>query len=667
MFYRIILRNARRNIKSYLIYFITLLTIVCLFYSFNSISDQKAFSNMSSFTGGLVEQTSKSIQLLSYFIAIVLGVVVIYANRFLLTKRKKELGIYILLGLPKKKLSFMIVCESLLVGFVAVVLGILIGILFSQLLSIIALSLFVVDLNQYQFVFSSSALIQTLIIFCIIYLTVLIFNVLAISKVQLLELFLAERKNQKMLQTGKLVPVIMTFIALALDTVAVCLLGNNNTFPKIKICIVIFILFTAGTILLFYALFTVLGFLVQKYQKVYFRGLNAFLFRQVNGKIRTNFFSQAIVCGMLVCTLAFLATGISMAVTMNQSAKRFTPYDMCVLCYTPDKIKKDVYHELAADNFPIKDITKDYFEFTFYKCDFTYGKFLNVEKEDLWDIDQQIEDRKVSCVSLSDYNKYLKFNGKKQIKLDNGECIINCNYKGTKKFVEKRIKQNPSLTIAGQKLKINKRISEEVIYMTSVENNDRGTIIVPDNICSGLNKHEGVICADFKKDVDVKNVQSELASLVERSDRYGYTMKSMICDIYFGMQAMESLVYSYIGLVCLLICVALLALKQVTEITDNVHRYKLLSEIGAGSTLLNHTLAKQILIFFISPLIIAGLYSVFIIAKVLRVIETYLNMTLNRNMFGVIAIVVVIYALYYLVTYKSCKTIIAGSMYTEKR
>lgn len=667
MFYRIILRNTKRNIKSYMIYFITLVMIVCLFYSFNSIGEQKAFSSLGSVTGGLLEQTSKTIQLLSYFISVVLGVVVIYANRFLLTKRKKELGIYILLGLPKKKLSFMIVCESLLVGAVAVVLGLFVGMFFSQLLSLVSLRLFAVNLEQYKIVFSLRALIQTLVVFCIIYCTVLIFNILMISKVRLLELFLAERKNQKMRQNGKVIRTIMTLLAVGLDVIAVLLMGNNHTFPNKKVCVVICVLFAVGTLLLFYSLFSVLGMMVQKHQKSYYKGLNAFLFRQVNGKVRTNFFMQSVVCGMLVCTLTFLATGISMALTMNQSAKKFTPYDMCILCYTPDNLKEDVFHELTDDHFPIKEIASDHFEITFYKCDLVFREFLNTEEKELWDIDKQIIDRKVSCISLSDYNKCREFKGKKAVKIGDTECLINCNYKGTKKFVKRRIETEPSLQIAGQQFTINKKISDEVLYMTSVENNDRGTIVLSDSVCAKLNKYERVICTNFKKDTDVDFIQKEIDNLVSKSEKYGYTMKYSICEVYFGIQAMECIVYSYVGIVCLLICVAMLALKQVTEISENVYRYKLLDQIGTGRKLLYATLAKQILIFFVSPLIIAGLYGIFIINKILKVTETYLNVTLNRNMFGVIGVVIVIYGVYYLITYKSCKNIIIGSLQAEKR
>lgn len=99
--FKLIFRNVHKNIRDYLIYFLTLTLSVSLFYAFNSISDQPAFSDMG-ITGSLLyDQLGILLSALSVVIAVVLAFLIIYANQFLLKRRKKELGVYMVLGMKK--------------------------------------------------------------------------------------------------------------------------------------------------------------------------------------------------------------------------------------------------------------------------------------------------------------------------------------------------------------------------------------------------------------------------------------------------------------------------------------------------------------------------------------------------------------------------------------
>ena len=153
-FFKLIIKNVHKNLRDYLIYFLTLMLAVSLFYAFNSISDQPAFLEMSMTRALLYEQLGKMISALSVVISIVLAFLIIYANQFLLKRRKKELGIYMMLGMKKGRISRIFAGETLCVGVIALGVGLIFGFILSQGASLIALKLFAIELDKYQLVFS---------------------------------------------------------------------------------------------------------------------------------------------------------------------------------------------------------------------------------------------------------------------------------------------------------------------------------------------------------------------------------------------------------------------------------------------------------------------------------------------------------------------------------
>ena len=173
---KLIFRNVCKNIRDYLIYFLTLTLSVSLFYAFNSISDQPAFSNMGMTGTLLYRQLGIMLSTLSTMIAVVLAFLILYANQFLLKRRKKELGVYMMLGMKKGRISRLFAGETLCVGIIALGTGLLLGFFFSQGFSLIALRLFAINLEKFRIVFSAGALRQTVLCFTIIFFIVMLFN-----------------------------------------------------------------------------------------------------------------------------------------------------------------------------------------------------------------------------------------------------------------------------------------------------------------------------------------------------------------------------------------------------------------------------------------------------------------------------------------------------------
>ena len=182
MYSKIAIKNVRKSFKDYSIYFLTLTLAICIFYSFNSIESQKALMEMNASTKSHVEMLKNMISYMSVFVSVILCSLILYANNFLVKKRNKELGIYMTLGMEKVKISKILVFETIIVGIVSLVSGLILGLLVSQGLSILLLKLFEFNMSEYNFVISISSIIKTIVYFGIMFLLVMIFNTYIISK-----------------------------------------------------------------------------------------------------------------------------------------------------------------------------------------------------------------------------------------------------------------------------------------------------------------------------------------------------------------------------------------------------------------------------------------------------------------------------------------------------
>ncbi|MDL0253020.1 FtsX-like permease family protein, partial [Clostridioides difficile] len=174
MYSKIAIKNVRKSFKDYSIYFLTLTLAICIFYSFNSIESQKALMEMNASTKSHVEMLKNMISYMSVFVSVILCSLILYANNFLVKKRNKELGIYMTLGMEKVKISKILVFETIIVGIVSLVSGLILGLLVSQGLSILLLKLFEFNMSEYNFVISISSIIKTIVYFGIMFLLVMI-------------------------------------------------------------------------------------------------------------------------------------------------------------------------------------------------------------------------------------------------------------------------------------------------------------------------------------------------------------------------------------------------------------------------------------------------------------------------------------------------------------
>ena len=659
---KLIIKNVRKNIRDYLIYFLTLMISVSVFYAFNSISDQSAFSEMGMTKTLLYDQLGILLSTLTVLIAVVLAFLIIYANQFLLKRRKKELGLYMVLGMKKGRISRIFAGETFCVGVIALVTGLCLGVALSQGISLVALKLFAIELSKFQLVFSMGAFQKTALCFVVIFLLVMTFNVWSVSSVQLIDLLTAGRKNETSQNRSRLLPVLLFLVSLACILSSGVMFYRNGILPsrENRSFQVAGILLVAGTFLFFYSLSTVFVQILRANSNVYLRGLNTFLVRQIGSKIRTNYFIMTIVCGLLTVTICAVSVGVSTALAMNELSGSATPYDLNVLSNVSMDGDSSILEYLASKDADLSSYAENMEQISIYEADFTYGSLFEGQNVELWPIDEGISDSGVSVLAVSDFNRALKMQGKEPVALTENQYLLNCNYKGTFQYVEKALESHAVFVLAGIPLqRASDTVLEETYFMTSVGNNDRGSLIVPDAVVHSLTKDVNVLLVQYRPDADSDAVLQKMIPIgLDDTHGYRYAEKNMMYDMFYGLNALISFLCCYIGLIFLLICAALLALKQLTETTDNIYRYGLLQKLGAKKEQINRALLSQTAIFFAAPLAVAGIFSAVLMGKAMEIVEEFMNIHISTNLGFTVVLFLVVYGSYFLATYLSCKRMV---------
>ena len=182
MLCKLAFRNVTRSIRDFTVYFLTLAFGVCLFYVFKSIDAQQAMIALSDSQKFYVAQMTEIMAYVSVFVAVVFGLLVVYANRFLMKRRKRELGMYLLLGMERSGISRILIAETFLIGLFALAAGLTAGVFLSQIVSVFTARLFEADLTSFHFILSPEAVGKTVLCFAVIFAVVIVFNMVSVSR-----------------------------------------------------------------------------------------------------------------------------------------------------------------------------------------------------------------------------------------------------------------------------------------------------------------------------------------------------------------------------------------------------------------------------------------------------------------------------------------------------
>ena len=691
MLFKLSIKNMKKSFKDYAIYFLTLVLGVAIFYMFNSLDSQEAMLQVSSSTRDIIKLMVNMLGYVSVFVAVVLGLLIVYANNFLINRRKKEFGIYMTLGMGKRQISKIILFETILVGILSLIAGLIIGIFASQFMSVLVAKMFEADMSKFQFVFSKDACIKTCIYFAVMYVAVMIFNTYTISRYKLINLLNATKKNE-------IVKIKNPIICVLIFIVSCIMLGwaywkvtgdfkSLNTADKILPPILMGIV---GTVAVFWSLSGFVLKVVQSMKNTYLKGTNMFVLRQINNKINTTIVSMSVICLMLFMTISILSVSLALRNTMQRELVKMTPVDLNLYktANLPEsymKYGKEVktteaqradsritIQETLKNNGLDMTLLKDVIEIPIYATnDLTMGDFLKNKLESIkLEFPMLAFETAEEIVKISDYNKIASLYGIEQYELKENEYIVLCDFDGIGTIRDRVLADENILEIAGKEYKSKYNECKSGFIMMSTSHMNTGIILVPDscNLTDDM-KEKQFLVANFNANTDEEKQEIEEifrsndSVLIQNLNENGLEIDGMtkisIIESSVGVATIVTFIAIYLGIIFLIASAAILALKQLTESSDNKQRYTILRKIGCDEKMINKALFRQIGIFFGLPLILAIIHSIFGIQFAMTVMEGLASSEdLLPSIVATVVIIGAIYGAYFIATYLGSKNII---------
>ena len=694
MLFKLSVKNMKKSFKDYAIYFLTLVLGVAIFYMFNSLDSQQAMLEVSQSTRDMIQLMISMLGMVSVFIAIVLGFLIVYANNFLVNRRKREFGIYMTLGMGRRQISQIILIETILVGVISLIIGIFIGVFGSQFMSILVAKLFQADMSEFTFVFSKDACIKTCIYFAVMYIAVMIFNTLTISRYKLINLLTAVRKNEKVKIKNPIISIIIFLISAGLLGYAYYIVTGGiyelNTEEKMLVPILMGIV---GTIGVFWSLSGFILRMIQTRKKIYLKGTNMFVLRQLNNKINTTVISMSVICLMLFMTISVLSSSLSIQNSLDSELEEMTPVDVNLyktanlpqsyedsytgqMIYPTEEQIEDSKHPVSytlENNGYDMNLLKDVVEIPIYAIPewtlkYSLGNYYETAKSQfsmlLYDMPEEV-------IKVSDYNKIAELYGQEQYSLNDDEYIVLCDFDNMKELRNQALKENATIQINGKTLHAKYNECKSGFIEMSTSHVNTGIILVSDNFALKEEwKEEQFLVANYnaktdeeKEEIEKIFVEAENNTLLNNLDQKGIELDGMtkisLMEASKGLATIIIFIAIYLGVIFLIASSAILALKQLTESSDNKQRYTILRKIGCDEKMINQALFRQIFIFFMLPLALAIIHSIFGIKFILSMLAALASPSdLLPSVIVTAVIIGIIYGLYFLATYMGSKNII---------
>lgn len=692
MLFKLSLKNIRKSFKDYAIYFMTLILGVTIFYMFNSIESQEAMMQVNQSQKMIIELMTQLIGFVSGFVAIILAFLIIYANNFLIKRRKKEFGIYMTLGMGKRQISKILLFETILIGIISLGIGLVIGIFGSQLMSILVSKLFEVDMTEFQFIFSKDAFVKTCIYFALMYFAVMIFNTISVSRYKLIDLLNAAKKNEKVIIKNPIICTIIFLLSCGVLGYAYYIVSAKaytlTSFSKIW---PILVMGTVATLLLFWSLSGLMIKLIQFRKKTYLKDANMFVLRQINNKINTTVVSMTVICLMLFITITILSTALSIKNTMTRELVEMTPVDINLyktaslperyvnrygeeIVYTKEQIEdsqESVQYTLENAGLDM-NLLKDVVEISTYTSpNLTWETYL----KDVFDeVKAQFPGLAYGTPELivkeSEYNKVAKLYGLEEFHLNDNEYVMLCDFDNMVNIRNKELQIDGIITLCGKEYTPKYKECKSGYIMMSTSHTNTGIILVPDSCPLTKDMQEQqILIANYNATTDEQKQEienlfaSDDSILIQNLDKNGIDLEGATrISIYDGSVGIATIIVFlaiYLGIIFLISSSAILALKQLTESSDNKLRYSILRKIGADDRMINHSLFLQIGIFFAFPIIIAMIHSIFGIQFALSTMSGIADAAdLLPSIIATVVIIGFIYGIYFLATYFESKNII---------
>ena len=561
--------NVRRAGRDYLVYLLTLTLGVTVFYAFNTISMQVDIAGIDE--EGLAQVMGSMLGVLTYFLAGVMAFLMVYANNFIMKRRKKEFGLYQVLGMGRGRVATIMALETVIVSVVAFVAGIVLGVGLSQLMTFFTASLFKTQIANFHFFFSMHAFNLTLVCMLVMFVLTLLLNLRAVRRTKLIELMGAERRNESIKTRNPWIAIAIFAVGVALVGVAYYRLLRDGfpltaTDSKLQEAMNQFGITTAmvtvGTFALFWGLSGMLIKLLQSLRGVYWRGLNMFTVRQLAAKVNTVCFSMGVIAMLLFLAITSVTCGMSIANVMNENLERYNPVDVSqtYVYYTPDTLDyykgyKGYVNPSEADRMVLADTTVDLYPAWHGKGKSADNNDETGKKVDIADVagehvqidsylsypfggsnpsvtpsemcktmgeklpkafgGSNADTMGLFVTPASQYNKLRQMMGEEPVSIGRDQYLLTCDMGG--ELVElytKYMAGGHALTLGGHTLKpaTDKSDEDTAAIANSAMSSNPGTVVVADELLSQLNlqPYSSSLLVNYKQGMDTTEADESI-------------------------------------------------------------------------------------------------------------------------------------------------------------
>ena len=582
MLFKLSAKNIAKSIKDYAIYFFTLILGVAIFYVFNAIDSQTVMLDVSKNTSDIIKLMTGMLSGVSVFVSIILGCLIIYASIFLIKRRNKEFGVYLTLGMGKRKISLVLFFETLIIGIISLIVGLIIGTAFSQLMSIVVANMFEADMRKFEFVFSRSACIKTLIYFGIMYAFVMVFNTWTIGKCKLIDLLNGRKRNEKIKNKNSIVCIMIFIISWVVLGRAYYLVtvGVNELESEMDILIPI-MLGIVGTLLFFWSVSGLILKIVMAKKSTYYKGLNSFVLRQISSKINTTVVQMTIICIMLFVTICVLSSAFSIKNSLSENIQKMCPADIQIT--VGKEVKNDVINNkqvkvksiLESAGCKIEDEFSEYVEYDTYKTqkltlrDVVGNSYNEIAKTYKGITLNSQED----IMKISDYNKVAKLYGQKTFELKENQYLVVANFQGMVQLRNIALKNGEKIKLGGKEYSPLYRECKYGFVNLSGNEENSGIIVLPDSALKNAEVYDSTLVGKYNtapKDEIIKNNDRITKIMGKKAyNMISINTKMDVAEACIGLGAIVTFIGMYLGIIFLISSAAILALKELSESTDN--------------------------------------------------------------------------------------------------
>ena len=686
MFAKLAITNAKKSIKDYSIYFITITLCVGLFY---------AFMSLSSSSYELITEDSYNFEMLqdimkysTYFITALLAILVGYVNNYVMKRRKREFATYILLGTEQKSVALMFFIETLIIGSMAIFLGVFVGTLFSQVVT----ALILLTAKQ-EIIFNFRLYIDTVVITFIFFLAMFfiigINNIRVLRKLKLIDMLNAEKKSEfQFKRSGKVYGIVFILAIILYSVCGYCTIylikaDNERTVTSMVsetvYTAVALVSFIIATYTLFYSLAYILILVKEKWINFKYEDTNLFLIGTIVSKLKTAPILMATI------SITFFGAAVSFIVTLIMSQWSLgyldyrAPYDIDVRTYY--NIDENRRYESIEDipNFNYGEII------SYLNKDNNLEEYCIIDKYFINPEDFNIRDRwsrPLNVVKLSQFNKARSMLGYDEIKLKEDEFTTHWAKSIEENQIQSFIKENSKINIGGEEL----RLSSNDFYKESLGEGifnlfTDTVIIVPDNICNNLTLATSNLIGNLKKDLKYEEgleLENSIIpnwyadnnkEIIEKynKDYVDYSeeliairIKSVETSEMLNLNLGMRILGIYLGIVLLMISLTVLALQQLADSIEHKSRFNVLRNLGVEEDKIYKIVLKQISIYFIIPVFIALVGVIVFSCNYFKVIETEISFYVGdkafiANIVFAVILLISIYIVYFLGTYYTFK------------